>query len=86
MKILNVLMVILCLVRLSFNKSPTESSKLTESHLDKSLINKQIARSADTTLLSVHNAQPYSNKPVNGFVKEDTSDAPKLVKYSRSNK
>ena len=55
MKILNVLMVILCLVRLSFSKSPNNSSKITESHLDKTLIKKQIARSGDTTLLSVHN-------------------------------
>ena len=81
MKILNVLMVILCLVRLFFNKSPTDSSKLTESHLDKTPIKKQIARSGDTTLLSVQDEHPYSKKPVNNFVKEDTSDAPKLVKY-----
>lgn len=85
MKILNVLMVILCLVRLSFNKSPIDSSKLTESHLDKTPINKQIARSDDTTLLSVHNAQPYSKKPVNNFVKEDTLDSPKLKNTEGSN-
>ena len=81
MKILNVLMVILCLVRLSFNKSSTDSSQLTESHLDKTLINKQIARSDDTALLSVQGAYPISKKPVNSLVKKDTLDAPKLVKY-----
>ena len=66
-------MVILCLVRLSFNKSPTDSAKLTEFHLDKTLIKTQIARSGDTALLSVQNAPPYSKKPVNYFLKEDTS-------------
>ena len=81
MKILNVLMVILCLVRLSFNKSPTDSSKLTESHLDKTHINEQIARSDDTTLLSVQSAYPYFKKPVNSLEKKDTSHARKLVKY-----
>lgn len=81
MKRFNFLMIIICLVRLPFNKSPNDSSKLTESHLDKSPINKQIARSGDTTLLSVQDVYPYSKKPVNSSMKEDTSDAPKLVKY-----
>ena len=77
MKILNVIMVILCLVRLSFNKPPPDSSKLIESHLDKTLINEQIARSDDTTLLSVQGAYPYSKKPINYFIKEDSSERSK---------
>lgn len=81
MKILNALMVILCLVRLSFNKSPTDSSKLTEFQLDTILNKAQIARSDDTSLLSVQGAYPYSEKPEDYFVKKDTSDASKLVKY-----
>lgn len=77
MKILNVLMVILCLVRLSLNKSPNHSSKITKSHLDKTLIKEQIARSSDTTLLSVQDEHLYFNKPVNFLIKEDTFERSK---------
>ena len=58
MKRFNFLMIIICLVRLPFNKSPNDSSKLSESQLNNTFTKTHIARSGDTTLLSVHGAYP----------------------------